>query len=461
MNRNKLIASLAGLLLSASAFGAPPVVGAPDLGAGDGGGWKDAWYEARNAMLERNPNVDRDPTSILIQFTPGAREDQKAMMRSIAAGRTLATYASLPGLEHVAVGKDADVSLRALNTLGVAMGVVEYAEPDYILRSSATPNDTYYGLLWGMNNTGQTINGDPGTANADIDANLAWDVSTGTSTVVVGVIDTGIRRTHEDLAANIWSNPGEIAGNNVDDDGNGYKDDTWGWNFYRGNNKPDDDNGHGTHTSGTVGAIGNNAKGVAGVAWNVRLVGLKFLGRNGSGSTSGAIGAIDYCIGKGIRLSNNSWGGPGSSSLQAAVNRAQTAGHLLVVAAGNSAANIDVSPTYPAAYANDNIITVLATDNDNLLASFSNYGATRVDLGAPGVNIASCWGSSNTAYAWSDGTSMACPHVAGAAALVWSVNPSWNYTQVRSKILSTVTPVGALSGRCTTGGLLNANNAVR
>lgn len=463
----KLIVAFLGAAGCAwSASGAPgsapgTTPGSNGLGAGESADWKSAWFDARNALLDANANLDRDPTSVLIQFRAGARDDQKEMLRSLVSGRTVTTYPSLPGLEHVAVGKRLEETLRVLNTVGVAMGLIEYAEPDYVLRAIATPNDTYYGLLWGMNNTGQTVNGDPGAAGADIDADLAWDATTGSSSVVVASIDTGIRKAHEDLAANIWTNPGEIANNRIDDDANGFVDDTWGWNFYRGNNKPDDNNGHGTHTSGTVGAIGNNAKGVAGVAWNVRLVSLKFLGPSGSGSTSGAIGAIDYCIGKNIKLSNNSWGGPGSSSLQAAVNRAQTAGHLLVVAAGNSGVNIDTSPTYPAAYANDNIISVAATDNDDRLASFSNYGLTRVDLGAPGVNIASCWGSANNAYAWSNGTSMACPHVTGAAALVWAVNPSWTYTQVRSKIFSSVRPVAALSGKCATGGALNANNAVR
>ncbi|MFM7807561.1 MAG: S8 family peptidase, partial [Planctomycetota bacterium] len=325
-----------------------------------------------------------------------------------------------------------------------------------------TPNDPSYGVMWGLNNTGQTVNRDAGTANADIDCNLAWDVTTGSAATVVGMCDSGLRRTHQDMGGNVWTNPGEIAGNGVDDDGNGYVDDTWGWDFWNNDNNPTDDNGHGTHTAGTVGARGNNGVGVTGVCWSVSMVGLKIGSANGSISVSAAVSALNYCVTKGIKLSNHSWGGGTySSSLDAAITSARNAGHLLICAAGNNGTNNDTTASYPASYTQDNIIAVAATDNDNRLASFSNYGATRVDLGAPGVNVYSTYGKNDSAYQYLNGTSMATPHVTGVAALVWTVNPTWSYSQVRSKILSTVKPISALSGKTVTGGVLNANSAVR
>ncbi len=437
---------------------------APDAHAAGELDWQRDWRKQRNLLVDANPDLNRDPTSFLVRFHQDADEDAKNLMRQLVGGRTIETWSLVPGLEHIAVSDGAVQKADIVHVIGRVMGTVEFAEPDYIYRIGATPNDTHYGLLWGLNNTGQTVNSDPGTAGADIDANLAWDVTTGSATTVVGMADSGIRRTHEDLSANIWTNPGEIAGNNIDDDGNGYVDDTWGWDFWNNDKDPTDDNGHGTHTAGTVGAVGNNGKGVVGVAWNVRMVGLKIGSRTGSVSSSAGISAINYCVNKGIKVSNHSWGGTGfSSSFDAAVTSARNAGHMLVCAAGNSGADNDSTPFYPASYTQDNIIAVASTTNDDGLSSFSNYGLTRVDLGAPGSNIASTYISrnSNTAYAYLSGTSMAAPHVTGAAALVWSVNPTWTYSQVRSKILSTVRPVSALSGKCVTGGVLNANGAVQ
>ncbi|MBM4109555.1 MAG: subtilase [Phycisphaerae bacterium] len=433
----------------------------------DEGDWRAEWYARRNVLVESNPKLTVDPGSILVQFHPAstlaAREGALARM----GGRTIRTWSLVPGLHHVAVSRPVGESLRALQLAAlVDQSPVIYAEPDSLARLGATPNDTYYSLLWGLNNTGQTVNRDRGTANADIDADLAWDVITG-GNVAVGMADSGIRASHEDLAANRWTNPGEIAGNGLDDDGNGYVDDTWGWDFWNNDNNPSDDNGHGSHTAGTVGAAGNNGKGVVGVCWSVRLAGLKIGSASGSVSISAAIGSLDYCVGKGIRLSNHSWGGGSfSAALNSAISAAQAAGHLLVCAAGNGGAdgrgdNNDALPHYPSSYAQDNIISVAAIDNDNKLAKFSNYGATSVDVGAPGVTIASCYNSSDAAYVYMNGTSMATPHVTGVAALVWAQNPGWTYSQVRSKILSSVKPVAALAGKSATGGCVNANNAVR
>ena len=455
---------------------------APALAAGDGqpirkaradgaagpvpaaGDWRDDWRRNRNALIEADPSLEFDPTSIVVQFAPGATEEQRALVRAAVGGGVVETWQLVPGLEHIAIPGGVEAAIDAISVIGEATGTVEFVEPDFIAHIGANPNDPGFANLWGMNNTGQTVNSDPGAAGADIDANLAWDVTTGSSAFVVGMADSGIRSTHEDLAANRWTNPGEIAGNNIDDDGNGRIDDTWGWDFYNNDKDPTDDNGHGTHTAGTVGAVGNNGKGVAGVCWNVRLAGLKIGSRSGSISLTAAISALDYCIGKGIRLSNHSWGGgSSSSSFSAAVDRARAAGHLLVCAAGNSGANSETAPQYPASYPQDNIIAVASTTNDDTLSSFSNYGATRVDLGAPGSNVYSTYirNNANNAYAYLSGTSMATPHVTGAAALVWDQNPSWTYAQVRGKILSTVRPISALSGKCVTGGVLNASAAVR
>ena len=422
------------------------------------------WRLERDAHLQFFPDAPHDASSMLIQWSKDADEASRDTLRKLLSLETLETWDLVPGLEHVYVPGNVEEAIKLAEAIGGGMGIVEYAEPDHFYSIIATPNDPGYGLCWGLNNTGQTVNGDAGTADNDIDANLAWDVTTGSSTFVVGIADSGIRATHEDITANRWTNSGEIAGNRVDDDRNGLVDDVWGWDFWNNDADPTDDNGHGTHTAGTVGAKGNNARGVTGVSWNVKLAGLKIGSRTGSISTTAAISAINYCVGKQIRLSNHSWGGPGANtSLSTAISNARTSGHLLVCASGNSAVNSDTTPFYPAAYTQDNIISVAAIDNDGRLASFSNYGATSVDIGAPGVNIRSTYisNNSNVTYAYLSGTSMAAPHVTGVAALVWSVNPAWTYSQVRSKILSTVKPLPSLSGKCVTGGLLNANNAVR
>lgn len=273
---------------------------------------------------------------------------------------------------------------------------VEYAEPNYILRALATiPTDTYFTNLWGLNNTGQSVNSAPaGTVDADIDAPEAWDITQGSSSVVVAVIDSGVAITnnistgHPDLTANRWVNAGETCVNGADDDGNGRIDDCYGWNFLNNDNDPMDYNGHGTHVAGTIGAVGNNGSGVAGVNWRVKIMPLRFLGATGSGSTADAISAINYAANNGARIINASWGGgPYSQALYDAINYARSNNVLFVAAAGNDGTNNDTTPSYPASYDLDNIISVAATDQNDALASFSNRGATSVDLAAPGVNI--------------------------------------------------------------------------
>lgn len=297
-----------------------------------------------------------------------------------------------------------------------------------------------------------------------IDAQKAWALTTGSSSVVVAVIDTGIDYNHVDLAANIWTNPGEIAGNGIDDDGNGFIDDLHGYDFANHDGDPLDDNGHGTHVAGTIAAVGGNGVGLNGVTWSTSVMALKFLNANGSGYLSDALAAINYSTmmrsqyGVNVRVDNNSWGGGGfSSAMEAAIQASNDAGILFVAAAGNSGSNNDVSPQYPANYDVPNIISVAATSKTGRLAGFSNYGATTVDIAAPGVSIHST--TPNNTYSTFSGTSMATPHVSAVAALAWAINPTATVAQVRDAILQGADHVSALSGKLASGEL-NAYNTL-
>ena len=433
------LASIAGVL----AIGSTPALGQADPSP----------LSPVKQLLEQGAELKFDPFSVLVRFDIAA--DPAAIERAIAMvdGRVLKVYDLVPGLVHLEIGVPVDRAIAALNQVKC----VRYAEPDWVCKTTAIPNDPSFGNLWGMRNTGQTVNSDPGVAGADSRAHLAWDSFTGSQTFVVAIIDDGTNRTHPDLAANIWSNPGEIAGDGIDNEGNGYVDDTWGYDFYQRDSDPTG-TGHGTHTAGTVGAVGNNGVGVAGVMWNCKLMALRFLGPNG-GVTSDAILSVQYANSKRVRVSNNSWGGGGfSQGLYDAINAGKAGNHLFVAASGNSGINSDTSPAYPGAYNLDNIINVAATDNNDGRASFSNYGATTVDIGAPGVNILSTYGTNG--YSYLNGTSMAGPHVAGAAALIYAANPTYTYTQVKNRIMSTARPVASLSGRCVTGGVLDVAAAL-
>jgi len=346
---------------------------------------------------------------------------------------------------------------------------VLYAEPDYVLSiipdqtgsnindvNSATilsiPNDDNFYYQWSFHNTGQT----GGTPGADINALAAWDISTGSNSVVVAVIDTGVLYDHSDLSENIWNNTDEIPGNGKDDDHNGYIDDVLGWNFVANTSDPIDDNHHGTHVSGIIGAVGNNSIGVAGVNWQVKIMPLKAFDSAGYGDTSDAIKAVEYANANGAFVISNSWGGGSfSQGLKDAIDASPA---VVVCAAGNSASNNDVLPVYPASYSSTNILSVAATDNNDILAWFSNYGLSFVDLAAPGTNIWSTYLDGN--YASLSGTSMATPHVAGVAALVKAVNPSLTSEQIKNIILSTVDVKSSLSGKVASGGRLNAYKAV-
>ena len=341
---------------------------------------------------------------------------------------------------------------------------VEYAEPNFIYTHDATSNDSYYtaGSLWGMYGDASTPANQYGSQAAEAWANNKTDASN----VYVGIIDEGYMYTHEDLAANVGINPGEIAGNGVDDDGNTYVDDVYGWDFDGNNNTVFDgsQDDHGTHVAGTIGGVGNNGKGVAGVCWNVKLLNAKFLGRRG-GTTANAVKAVDYFTdlktrhGLNIVATNNSWGGGGaSSSLQAAIGRANNKDILFIAAAGNSGYNLETTKSYPASYTDVNIIAVAAIASTGSMPSWSNYGSTSVDLGAPGSGIYSTLPGKNGAssYGSYSGTSMATPHVTGAVAL-YAAYHGGTAASIKSAILGSAIPTASLNGKTVTGGRLNVS----
>ena len=324
---------------------------------------------------------------------------------------------------------------------------VEYAEPNYVLR--ATTSDPHFGQLWGLQK---------------IDAPEAWQVTTGSSGVVVGVIDSGVDFGHPDLAGARWVNPGEncdaCRGNGVDDDGNGYVDDWRGWDFVNGDNDPSDDNGHGTHVAGTIGAVGDNGVGITGVSQQVRVMGLKFIGANGEGTAADAVSAILYAAANGADVTNNSYGGDGfSQAMLDAIRTADSQDSLFVAAAGNSFNDNDVDPVYPAGYDVPNVVSVAATDQFDEPAWFTNYGATSVDLAAPGVNVFST--SPGGGYRFDSGTSMAAPHAAGAAALVKARFPAATDVGLKALLLRSVDSLDSLADAVRTEGRLNVNTAVR
>ena len=360
---------------------------------------------------------------------------------------------------------------------------IKFVEPNGLIEilDNALPSDPYFGLLWNLRNTGQT----GGKVGADIDILDAWsvmDVSSGRE-VVVAVIDTGVDYTHEDLKDKMWVNPSEIPNNGVDDDGNGYVDDVYGfdaWHDWAGSiPDPMDDNGHGTHCAGIIGAAGNNGMGVVGITGlspNVRIMALKFMSWMGYGTTTDAIQCVEYVIkmkerGVNVRAISASWHLIYSPyGIYDAVKEARDHDILLVVAAGNDGMNNDVAPTYPASFDLDNVIAVAATDHNDHLAEWSNYGPNTVHVGAPGVDILSSvplwWGEEGwewtyPGYEFFSGTSMATPHVAGLAALIVDQYPQISYRQVKSRILATVDPLPNLTGKVVSGGRINAGRAIQ
>eukprot|EP00931_Biecheleriopsis_adriatica_P022042 TRINITY_DN14269_c0_g1_i2.p1 TRINITY_DN14269_c0_g1~~TRINITY_DN14269_c0_g1_i2.p1 ORF type:complete len:1324 (+),score=272.48 TRINITY_DN14269_c0_g1_i2:183-4154(+) len=316
------------------------------------------------------------------------------------------------------------------------------------------PHDKFFSELWGMHHFG----------GRDIDAVEAWKTFTGkfaSQSLVVAVIDTGIDYTHPDLKDQMWVNPGEIPGNDIDDDGNGFVDDVHGADFANNDGDPMDDQLHGTHCAGTIAGRGNNSVGVAGVVWQgARLMALKFLSATGGGRVSDAVKAVDYAVAMGARLSSNSWGGGGSSSaMRVAIERAERAGMLFVAAAGNEGTDNDAIPHYPSNYATANLLSVASTTYKGDLSSFSCYGQETVDVAAPGSDIYSTVPGGG--YASLSGTSMATPHVSGLAALVWLYRPQLSMLQVKEIILESTVKDVALLGSSVSNGRINARRALR
>ncbi|HYP12287.1 MAG TPA: S8 family serine peptidase, partial [Bryobacteraceae bacterium] len=341
-----------------------------------------------------------------------------------------------------------------------------YAEPNYVVTASAAPtNDPRFGELWGLQNTGQGTM--PGVAGADIKAVSAWNVTKGSATHVIGVVDTGVDYNHADLAPNMWRAPAAfsvtIGGKTITCAAG-----TRGFNAITNTCDPMDDQDHGTHVAGTIGAVGNNGTGVVGVSHTASIMGLKFLNAQGSGTVAHAINAIEFAIqvkakfaatgGANVRILNNSWGGDGfSQALLDTIRRAHQSDMLFVASAGNDSFDIDFKPTYPASYTEPNVITVAATNNRDERAWFSNYGAKSVHIAAPGDGILST--TRLNGYRSMSGTSMASPHVSGAAALILSNCPVGT-TGLKDLLLRSADRIPAMSGITTTGGRLNVSRAV-
>ena len=410
-----------------------------------------------NARKADAPRATRVEGELLVRLERPDKTSARASVRAAHArlgARVVEEFPAL-GWQRVALPKGAGVE-EAIKFYERTPGVAA-AQPNYVYRIDNAPNDARYAELYGM---------------AKIGAPAAWDLSTGSDGVIVAVIDTGVRYTHEDLAANVWTNPGEIAGNGVDDDGDGFIDDLHGWDFDHGDADPDDDNGHGTHCAGTIGAAGNNSLGVVGVNWNVRLLALKTHDSSGNSTSAKVIAAFAYVTmlrtrGVNVRVTSSSWGGAPEApaydqALSDAVAAAGAADILNVFAAGNANTDTDAQPFYPASYKVANLISVAASDQNDNRASFSNYGAASVDLAAPGVNILST-GRSNAPnnYVALSGTSMAAPHVAGAAALLAAYRPALSAAALKATLLNTADALPQWSGKTLTGGRLDVARALQ
>lgn len=427
-----------------------------------------------SAMAALAPHV---PGELIVKFKQG---HQKSMGVLGQVGAQVDRTIDLSS-DQLHVIKTTNKSLESVISQLESDPNIEFAEPNFIYNlvkpvqevslddmlrpireiqaPYSTPNDPQFEQLWGLQNTGdnEPRSSQPGLAGADIDAMKAWGITKGSSDVTIAVIDTGIDYNHPDLAENMWANPNEIAGNGIDDDNNGYIDDVYGYNFAVDSGDPIDGHSHGTHCAGTIGAVHDNAEGVAGVMSNVNFVAVKFLSDSGSGTSENAIKSVDYATQLDVDIMSNSWGGGGrSQALEDAIQRANDKGILFVVAAGNSSSNNDSRPQYPANYEVDNVISVAASTAQDDLASFSCYGRNTVHIAAPGHRILST--TKNGGYSVYSGTSMAAPHVSGALGLLLAQEGRLPVKQVRDRLMATSEPVPALRGKTINGGRLNAYN---
>lgn len=400
------------------------------------------------------------PGQLMVRFASGV---SPASINAKLGATTVRAYHIVPGLQLVSLPKDLDVE-SAVTAYTGQPGVM-YAEPNFISHiDDTTPNDPSFNLQWGWLNTGQ-IGGTPGD---DVDAAKAWDLTTGTNDVVVGVLDTGVQtqpHVHLDLAANLWNNTAECNGvPGVDDEGDGYIDDCHGIDTINHDSDPDDDFGHGTHTAGTMGAVGNNGIGVTGMSWHVTILPCKSHDFTGNGTNDSLVECLQFMSdwkdrGLDVVATNNSYGGCNeacdfSQTLYDAIKDHMDHGILFVASAGNDAANNDTTLKYPTDYFLPNVIGVAATTNLDTLASFSNYGVHTVSVGAPGQSVYSTY--PDDAYAYLSGTSMAGPHVAGLAGFLKAYDPSLDWRAIKNLILSGGEVITALQDKTVTDRRMNA-----
>lgn len=391
------------------------------------------------------------PDRILVKTAPNLSSIQAKTISSSQKTRILRAYPDMGGWQVVQLPPGASVTdylARFRDIQGI-----EYAEPDYRVRACLEPTDPDYQrrALWGLHNTN----------DVDIDAPEGWEVRHTAADVVVAVVDSGIRTTHEDLAANLWVNMAEIPNNGVDDDGNGYVDDLHGINAIDHSGTPSDDNGHGTHVAGIIGAVGDNGKGITGVAWKVQLMACKFLNYRGEGYISDAIACLDYARRHGAHILNLSWSDAEFSfALQSALARARDASILIVAAAGNQKSDNDAAANYPSCFELDNLVAVASASRSGEISRTSNYGLRQVDLAAPGDSIYSTYYSWDFDYASTGGTSMAAAYVSGVLALLKAEFPGETCQQLISRLLASAKPLDQLRSRCRSGGLVSLGRAL-
>ncbi|MFA7613581.1 MAG: S8 family serine peptidase [Candidatus Caldatribacteriota bacterium] len=392
-------------------------------------------------------------------------------------GATVTKQMSLLTGDYVVLKSHNKTTVSLVNNLKRSPEV-EYVEPNYIysivkktpgvaelLRGEvATVSDPRYGALWGLKNTGENepdrfgnVSTNRGVAGADINAERAWEITKGSRDVVIAVIDTGIDYTHPDLVNQMWVNEGEIPGDGIDNDGNGYIDDVYGWNAALDHGNPMDGNDHGTHCAGTIGAEHNNGIGVAGVMGDVRMMAVKFLTDAGGGTLADAVEAIDYATKMNVDIMSNSWGGGGySQALYDSIYAAYEKGILFVAAAGNDGSNNDSRPQYPANYEVPNVISVASHTAQDSLSSFSCYGKRTVHIAAPGSNVLST--TPKDTYQVFSGTSMATPHVSGALGLLIAQEGRLPVEEVKERLMKTSVPTSAYRKKIISGGRLDAYN---
>ena len=425
-----------------------------------------------------NARVTRVP-EVLVRFREGTDEDTIKQITAEHNDAVEDEIESVNGLIAIDDLDDADPQTVA-NEYSEMKDQVEYAEVNYSISlepevgisnndsageessespSSNMPDDPMFAEQWSLANSGQR----GGKAKADINALLAWDKKgTGSDEVIVAVLDSGVDYRHPDLVQNMWERPKDVA--EYFDDQLGYVNDEYGFDATDVNGDPMDENGHGTHCAGIIGADGNNGIGIAGINWRVKIMPLKFMSKGGFGSTKDAIEAINYVInrkkaGVNVRIISASWGSTQKSkALEDVIRAAGDAGILFVAASGNASADADKSPHYPASFDLPNVISVAALNRNDELASFSNFGAKRVHIAAPGAEILSTW--LNGDFREASGTSMATPEVAGVAALVLASEPKLSMQELRARLFKTVDKLPSLAGKVSTGGRINAARAV-